>query len=96
MAEYNVLESVKRGLGLEGNDYHDGTLQEHIDEAMQYLIDGGVPESIVISPKCKGVIFRGVSDLWNYGAGNATLSTYFKERAAQLALKYGGAANGQA
>ena len=89
MAEFNMLESVKKSLGMEGNDYHDNVLQEHIDEVTEYLIDGGVPEAIATSRRCKGVVSRGVSDLWNYGNGNASLSPYFKERVAQLALKWG-------
>lgn len=89
MAEFSMLEHVKKSIGMEGNDYHDGVLQEHIDEVTEYLIDGGVPETIAKSSKCKGVVSRGVSDLWNYGSGGTSLSPYFKERAAQLALKWG-------
>lgn len=88
MEEYSILESVKRNYGFE-DDYHDGQLQEKIDEVIEYLIDAGVPEAIVMSKRCKGVIFRGVDDLWTSGSGNATLSLYFRERAAQLALKWG-------
>ena len=95
MADFIMLESVKKSLGLEGNDWHDGVIQEHIDEVTEYLIDCGIPETVVTSRKCKGVVSRGVSDLWNYGNGDASLSPYFKERAAQLALKWG-ASDGKA
>lgn len=88
MADFNMLDSVKESIGLSGNDFHDGVLRQHIDEATQYLIDGGVPEAIATSEKCKGVIARGVSDLWNNGSGGTDLSPYFMRRAAQLALKW--------
>lgn len=39
------------------------------------------------SSKAVGILTRGVSDLWNYGAGNSTFSPYFKERAVQLVYK---------
>lgn len=39
------------------------------------------------SSKAVGILTRGVSDLWNYGAGNSTLSPYFKERTVQLVYK---------
>ena len=89
MAEYNILESVKRNYGFEDTDYHDNVLQEKIDEVIEYLIDAGIPEEVVLSKRCKGVIFRGVDDLWTSGGGSAMLSPYFRERAAQLALKWG-------
>ena len=89
MSDFNMLESVKESLGLSGNDYHDRTLQQHIGEATDFLIDGGVPEEIAKSEKCKGIIARGVSDLWNNGSGGTDLSPYFMRRAAQLALKWG-------
>lgn len=88
MQIFDALSSVKKALGITDN-FHDGTLQEYIDEVREYLIDGGVPEDVANSSKCKGVITRGVADLWNYGAGGATLSPYFHQRAVQLALKYG-------
>lgn len=89
MSDFSMLESVKEDLGLSGNDFHDRVLQGHIDEATEYLIDGGVPEAIAKSERCKGVIKRGVSDLWNNGSGGTDLSPYFMRRAAQLALKWG-------
>lgn len=89
MADFSMLESVKESLGLSGNDFHDGVLQQHIDEVTEYLIDGGVPEAIASSRRCKGIVARGVSDLWNNGSGGTDLSPYFTKRAAQLALKWG-------
>lgn len=88
MADFNMLEHVKACLGITG-DYHDATLQGYVDEVVEYLQDAGVPEYVASSRHCGGIVTRGVSDLWNYGAGGAALSPYFHERAAQLALKFG-------
>ena len=88
MADFNMLEHVKNAMGLIGNDYVDNTIQEYIDEVREYLHDAGVPESVTATSRCKGIITRGVADLWNYGSGGAALSPYFRERAAQLALKW--------
>lgn len=74
-----MLEMVKRALGITG-DYQDATLQVYIDEVIAFLTDAGVPENKITS----GIVARGVSDLWNYGAGEGKLSEYFLQRAAQL------------
>lgn len=81
-----LLKRVKEALGITG-DYQDPTLSIYIDEVKEFLHDGGVQEEIVNSTAAIGVISRGVSDLWNYGSGNAQLSLYFMQRASQLALK---------
>lgn len=86
----NILEDVKKSLGLQGNNFHDDTIQEIIDEVKEFLIDGGVAEKIVNSEKAKGTIARGVADLWNYGSGGTSLSPYFWQRASQLSLKESG------
>lgn len=86
MAEVSLLEKVKSMLGITGT-YHDGALQNYIDEVKEYLLDGGAKREIVDAPTSAGVIMRGVCDLWNYGAGDGKLSTYFKERAIQLSMK---------
>lgn len=89
MATFNMLENVKLCLGITGN-YHDALLQGYIDDVTGYLVDAGVPESVAMSKTCGGVVARGVADLWNYGNSGANLSAYFHERAAQIALKWGG------
>lgn len=76
------LEDVKTAIG-ETSDYHDGALQVYIDEVVNFAKEAGVKEQNITS----GLVVRGVSDLWNYGAGNGTLSTYFKERVTQLSFK---------
>lgn len=81
-----VLDDVKNALGITGS-YQDATLQSYVDEVKAFLIDAGVSASSITS----GVIARGVADLWNYGAGEGKLSSYFIQRASQLALKGSGA-----
>lgn len=88
-----MLDYVKTNLGQEGNDYVNSIFRGYIAEVQEYLQDAGVPSNVTHSEACKGIISRGVADLWNYGAGDAKLSPYFHERAAQLALKWGGKAN---
>lgn len=76
------LENVKNALGVTGT-YQDNTLQVYVDEVVAFLVDAGVKEASITD----GIVARGVSDLWNYGAGEGSLSEYFKMRATQLALK---------
>ena len=82
MSTDEMLSHVKNAIGVTG-DYQDATLKEYINEVIAFLNDAGVPSS-KITP---GIVARGVSDLWNYGAGEGKLSSYFMVRATQLALK---------
>lgn len=77
-----TLATVKSALGITGN-YQDDTLQVYFDEVIEFLKDSGVSESDITA----GIVARGVSDLWNYGAGDGELSSYFMQRAAQLAYR---------
>jgi hypothetical protein len=77
-----TLDDVKNALGITG-DYQNATLQIYFDEVVSFLIDAGVAETHITG----GIVARGVSDLWNYGAADGKLSPYFMQRAAQLALK---------
>ena len=77
-----TLADVKSALGITG-DYQDTTLQIYFDEVVDFLQDAGVKQSNMT----KGIIARGVADLWNYGAGEGKLSSYFMQRATQLAYK---------
>jgi hypothetical protein len=77
-----TLEQVKAALGIVGN-YQDDTLQVYFDETVAFLKEAGVSEANMTA----GVVARGVSDLWNYGAGDGKLSPYFIQRAAQLSYK---------
>jgi len=81
-----MLEKVKESLGIYGS-FQDKTIENYINEAKQYLSDGGVCQCIVNAETSTGIIARGVSDLWNYGSGGTELSPYFFQRAIQLALK---------
>lgn len=85
LTDNEILTKVKSGLGITGN-YHDDTLQIYIDDVRAFMIDAGVPESVTFDNAAVGCILRGVSDLWDYGNGTATLSDYFKMRVSQLAI----------
>lgn len=77
-----TLNDVKAALNITG-DYQDSALQVYFDETVDFLQDAGVKESNITA----GIVARGVADLWNYGAGDGRLSSYFKQRATQLAYK---------
>lgn len=78
-----LLEKVKAAMGVTG-EYQDETIQVYIDEVKAYLASAGVHATVLQSSKAVGVIARGVLDLWNYGAGDGTLSPYFYQRVTQL------------
>ncbi len=82
MADTALLTKVKKALGITGT-YLDDTLSEYVDEVVTYLTDAGVKRNNITS----GIVARGVSDLWNYGAGEGKLSNYFMQRATQLSYK---------
>ena len=79
----DTLNKVKSALGITGT-YQDNTLNVYIDEVKEYMVDAGVPESVVNSDVSAGVISRGVTDLWNYGSSGGKLSEYFYQRLTQL------------
>ena len=78
----DILNGVKNALGIQGT-YQDDALQEYISEVGDFLIDAGVTQGNITV----GILARGVTDLWSYGSGDGTLSSYFLQRATQLALK---------
>lgn len=86
MTRPELLRSVKKGLNITG-EYQDFALEIYINEVLGFLSDAGVSEDVLQSEAVVGVVARGVSDLWNYGAGGTTFSPYFMQRAAQLAYK---------
>ncbi len=86
ITEEQQLEEIKKAMNIEG-DYQNDTVMLHMREVKEYLRDAGVSDRILDSERAVGILTRGVSDLWNYGSGNTSLSSYFKERAVQLALK---------
>lgn len=77
-----TLADIKSALGITG-DYMDATLQCYMDEVVEFILDAGVSSSNITT----GVVARGVSDLWNYGAGQGKLSEYFYQRVSQLTFK---------
>lgn len=77
-----TLEDVKDAIGITG-DYQDDTLQVYMDEVVEFIKDAGVSSANITT----GVVARGVSDLWNYGAGEGKLSEYFQWRVTQLSYK---------
>ena len=78
----DMLAGVKNALGIQGT-YQDDTLKEYISEVCDFLIDAGVSQGNITV----GIVSRGVSDLWSYGSGDGSLSSYFMQRASQLAYK---------
>jgi hypothetical protein len=86
MTDAELLKETKARMNITGT-YHDTTLSSYINDAKEYMIDSGVSEALIDSKSSVGVIVRGVSDLWNYGMGNADFSPYFRERVIQLRYK---------
>lgn len=80
MSEY--LTAVKEALNITGED-QDAALMQWIEEVLEFINDAGVNAGNI----SKGLVARGVSDLWNYGAGDGRLSEYFCWRVAQLSYK---------
>ena len=86
MTDLELLEKVKKGLGVSGT-YQDDTLQLYINEVKEFMRNAGVTQSTIDGSESVGVIIRGVADLWNYGSGSTELSPYFLQRVTQLAYK---------
>ena len=76
------LDEVKNALNITGN-FQDATLELYVEEVKTFLTEAGVnPENITV-----GIVARGGSDLWTYGAGGGKFSEYFYHRDAQLSYK---------
>jgi hypothetical protein len=82
MTDAEMLTGVKEALGIQG-EYQDATITQYIEEVIDFLKDAGVKSAYITT----GIVARGVTDLWNYGAGEGKLSEYFMQRAAQLSFK---------
>jgi len=89
ITDNELLKRVKVALGI-GGTYQDDTIEIYINEVKEYLSSAGVSSTTLQSNKAIGIICRGVADLWNYGAGESTLSSYFMQRASQLVLEEAG------
>lgn len=79
----NLLDKVKTALSISGT-FHDELLKIYIDDVCDMMRSAGVSDAVMNSEKILGCVARGVSDLWNFGQGNTTLSPYFFQRVAQL------------
>lgn len=86
MTDEELLKEVKTRLNVTGT-YQDNTLLSYIDDTKEFILDAGVSKDLLNSNISVGVITRGVSDLWNYGLGNADFSPYFRQRVIQLRYK---------
>lgn len=84
------LTQIKQALGITG--IPDETITVWLTDVKDYMLNAGVPNSVINAQTTIGTLTRGVADCWNYGAGNTGWSTLFKERVAQLALGNGGIA----
>ena len=82
MTQAQMLSGVKNALGI-GGTYQDNTISEYITEVLDFLKGAGIDVDNV-KP---GLVARGVSDLWNYGAGGGKLSEYFMQKATQMSYK---------
>lgn len=86
MTDTELLNCIKDLLHITGT-YQDDTLARLINDVKCFMEDAGVDAEIINSPVSVGVIFRGVSDMWDYGAGTAKFSEYFIQRVMQLKYK---------
>lgn len=83
------ITQIKAALGI-GDGIPDETITVWLTDVKDYMLNAGVPTSVINAQTSIGTLTRGVADSWNYGAGNTGFSTLFKERVAQLALGNGG------
>lgn len=83
MTDAELLNEVKIRLGITG-DFHDNLMSGYIADVKNFLKDAGVPNETLTSEASVGVITRGVSDSWNFGAGDGEFSKMFYQRAEQL------------
>ena len=77
-----AISDVKSALGITG-DYLDDTITHYFNEIISFIGSAGVKENNITV----GIVARGVSDLWNYGASEGKLSEYFIQRVSQLAYQ---------
>lgn len=87
MTNIELLTHIKSGLMITGNAFDDALLL-HANEVKEYLLNAGVPSTVVDSDKSIGIITRGVADLWTNDS--PSLSSYFHERVSQMVISYGG------
>lgn len=81
-----ILHKVKIGLGMP-TEFQDPLLTIYIDEVIDFMVAGGVAESVARSHAAVGCILQGVNDLWNFQSGGTKFSPYFSQRLIQLAAR---------
>lgn len=86
MTEAEMLEKVKRGLGI-FTDFQDEVIMIYMTDVMEFMKSAGVKEETILSVASVGCILQGVNDLWNYTGGGTKFSEYFKMRVVQLTMK---------
>ena len=64
ISETELLEEVKTGINLKGNDFQDDTIKIWIAEVKQDLLFAGVSADVLGSTLAVGCIARGVDDRW--------------------------------
>ena len=67
-------------------EYHKSQIQPYYNDALNFLRDAGVPESVVVSSKATGCIARYVQDTFNLNSNAVNLSPFFYQRLKQLML----------
>ena len=55
------------------SEYQEDTIKVWYDMTIDFLVGSGIPEDKIPS----GLVARGISDLWNYGAGDGQFSKAF-------------------
>lgn len=83
MTDVELLAEVKKRIGVTGT-YQDDTIGGHIEDVKAFIKDAGVTDGVMQSRAIIGAVTRGVSDLWNYGAGDGEFSSFFYQRVIQL------------
>ena len=85
MSEAEMLEQVKKGLGIIGT-FHDGILLRHIQDVKAFCISAGMSQEVIHSDASIGLLIRGVSDVWTQDSGKTSFSLLFMQRLVQLII----------
>ena len=76
MAEVDLLEECKKGLGIDGAGL-DPLLNQKLIAVKAFMIGAGVAEEKIISDLGIGVVVMGVTDLWELKSGEVKFSPVF-------------------
>lgn len=78
------IVKIKLALGI--GAIPDATIEVWLTDVKDAMKRAGCSDSVINADTSIGTLTRGVSDLWNYGAGDTEFSTVFLQRVSQLAL----------